>query len=203
VRRRRSERGSAFAGWRLLISANQGEGYDGFAVGWDFFEELLLAVVGNGHFAGGNFCFSCADKAQFAVAQGSGIRGVGFHADGRAKDAAGHGTPFVDIAETGGGIEGGTWRLVGVVFEAGAFGIGFAEESGLGITGECGAVLTEPFRSTAFQVDGEDWTFDLESFHSFGEASSIKLIDGEGTVAASRAARAADEPWTCAACGAG
>ena len=118
------------------VSAEQGEGDDGLTLRLNFVEKLLLEVVGDRHLAGGDFGGGCAGEAQFAVTEGGGIAGFGVHANRRAEDAAGHGAPFIDIAETGGRVERGTWRLVGIVLKAGAVRIGFAETASFRIARE-------------------------------------------------------------------
>jgi len=135
------------------------------------------------------------------MAKGTGIGGFGGHADGRTEDAAGHGTPLVDIAVTGGGVERGTRGLIGVVLEAGAIGVGVAEATRRAIAGKCGAVLVEPYPRPALEVCGENRVLAAQSLHAGGQALDIKLVDGEGAVAALSAPWAAIQPGAGAAGG--
>ena len=125
------------------------------------------------------------------------------HADGRAEDATGHGTPGIDIAEAGGGVEGGTRGVVGEVFEAGLVGFGVSEEAGEGIAGKVGQVLGEPGAGAAFEIGGEGWLVGAQCFHAGAEAEDVECVDGEGSVAALGAAGAAGEPGAGAARGFG
>ena len=65
-------------------------------------------------------------------------------ANGRPKDAAGHGTPLVDVATTGGGVESGTCSVVGKVFKEGLVGFCRAEHASVGIAGKTWAELGKP-----------------------------------------------------------
>jgi len=84
--------------------------------------EGRFELMGDGHFAGGDFGFGGADEAELAAAEGVVVGVVVCHADGRAEDAAGDGAPGVDVAESGGGVEGGAGGLIGEVVEAGLVG---------------------------------------------------------------------------------
>lgn len=112
-------------------------------------------------------------------------------ADGRTKDAAGHGTPLVDIAAARGGVECGTWGIVGEVLESGLIGDGCAERARIGVAGKVRAMLGEPVAGTALDGGGESWLRGAQSGHAGGEARGVEGIDGEGAVAALGATDAA------------
>ena len=134
------------------------------------------------------------------MAEGGRVFGIGVHANGRAEDAAGHGTPLVNVAKAGGGVERGTGCFIGVVFEAVTICLGVAETACLWIARKVSAVLADPCLGAAFKGGGEIWVFGAQSFHASGEALGIEFVDGKGSMAALRAAGAADEPGACAAC---
>lgn len=170
-------------------------------------EQAGFERVGDGHFAGGDLGFGGADEAQFAAAQHVGwfvalIVGGG-HADGRTEDAAGHGAPGVDVAESCGGVEGGTRGFVGEVFESSVVGIGCAEEAGLGIAREVGEVFAEPGAGAEFEIGGEGGLGGAQRIHAGAEAEDVERIDGEGSVAALRAPGSAGEPGAGATAGFG
>ena len=83
-------------------------------------KQFGLKLVRDGHFAGGDFGFGGAVEAEFATGEGFVFGGT----RGRSEDAARHGTPGVDVAASGGWIEGGTGRVVVEVVEAGLVLVG-------------------------------------------------------------------------------
>jgi hypothetical protein len=101
------------------------------------------------------------------------------------------------------GVKSGTGRLIGVVFEAGAFGLGVSEAACSGIAGEGGAVFVEPDARTALNLRGEDGLLAAQCLHASGDSAGIELVDGEGAVTALRTPRAADKPRASAVCGVG
>ena len=123
------------------------------------------------------------------------------HADRRAEDSAGHGSPLINIAMAGHWVECGTGGLVGIVFESGALGIGFAETACSRIAGEGGAVLVKPDARTALNIRGENRVGAAQNLHAAGYPLGVELVDGEGSVATLRASGAADKPRAGAARG--
>jgi hypothetical protein len=126
-----------------------------------------------------------------------------YRPNGRAENAAGHGTPLVDAATAGRGVERGAGGFVGEVFKAGLIGGRSAERAGLGITGKIWAVLGEPRPGAKLEVRSERRICGAQSGHSFAEARRIEGVDGEGAVAALRATDATDEKVSGAAGGIG
>lgn len=125
---------------RSLCSVQKREGNEGLPSIAGLGEEIFFEFVGRVHFAGGDLVIGSSDETEFAAGEP-----IAFgDADGRAEDAAGHWTPSVDVAETGFGVEGGTGRIVGEVFEAGLIFFFCAEVAGDGVAGEIGGVLVEP-----------------------------------------------------------
>jgi hypothetical protein len=86
-------------------------------------------------FAGGDLFFGCTVEAEFADAE-SGVAGIIFGTKRGTKDAAGHGTRGVEVAESGGGIEDGTRLVVGELFEL--VGARLVDEAGVGVAGKIG-----------------------------------------------------------------
>jgi len=191
--------GSVYRGRRGPIGTRveQGVGDDGFAAGGELVEEPGLQFVGHRHFTSGYLGFRGADKAKLAAADSL------FHADGRAEDAAGHGPPSVDAAKARGWIERGAGSIVGEVLEAFAVEGGVAEQAGGGVAGEDRPVLGDPSAGAALDCVGRVGVGVAEGFHPGLEAQSVEGIDGEGTMAALGAARAAGEMVAGAAGGFG
>jgi hypothetical protein len=49
--------------------------------------------------------------------------------------------------------------------------------------------------SAAFDFGGECWVGDAHCLHALLEAQCVERVDGEGSMAALRASKVADEPW--------
>jgi len=136
-------------------SGEQSKGDYGFAGVGELGEEFRFQVVGEGHFAGGDFGFGGADEAEFAMGEGGLVVWAGVDLDGGAEDAAGDGAGGVDIAQAGGGVKDGAGGVVGEVFKAGLVGVRLAEDAGLGVAGEVGAVFLNPGLGAVLERGGE------------------------------------------------
>jgi hypothetical protein len=146
------------------------------------------------HFAGGDLVVGSPDEAEFAAGEG-----IAFgHTDGRPEDAAGHGSPVVDVAEASFGIEGGAGCVVGEVLEAGLVFFRCAENSGCGVAGEVGTVLPNPSLGSGLNRFGFAWIGSEEDMHAGPEAGSVESVNCERAVTALGASGAADEPRACA-----
>lgn len=143
-----------------------------------------------GHLAGGDLVVGSPDEAEFAAAEG-----IAFgHTDRRPENAAGHGSPVVDVAEASFGIEGGARCVVGEVLEAGLVFFRCAENSGCGVAGEVGAVLLNPSLGSGSNRFGFAPIGSEENLHAGPEAGSVESVDCEGAVTALGASRTAGEP---------
>lgn len=172
-------------------SAQESEGYDGFGVAAGLGEQFGFELVRDRHFAGGDFFVAGADEAELAATELIAIA----DADWWTEDAAGHGTPGINVAAASGGIEGGTGRFVGELFEFFLVGGGRAEEACLAIAREGRAVLVEPGLGATGEFGGQRGVGGADGVHTGAEAGGVEDVDGEGAVAALRTADAAGEPW--------
>ena len=103
-------------------------------------QEPLFFVARNGHFAGGNLGFSGVNEAQLAAS-----KGIAFtHARGRPEYPAGHGTPFIDIAEARRRAQRRTGGLVGKFLEAGLVLVGRAQQPSRKLAGKRRTMLGDP-----------------------------------------------------------
>lgn len=146
-------------------------------------------------FAGGNLVGSGAVEAKLADAEAA------IDAEGRAEDAAGHGTGGVEVAETGGRIESGTGLVVGKVLEL--FGAGFVEETGDGIAGKLRGEMRNGRGGAVADGCGTRWIGGGERGESVAETGGIELRDGKDSDAALVAAGSAEQPGAGAACSVG
>jgi hypothetical protein len=183
-------------------SPQQRERNDGLVFRSDLVEEFGFELARDGHLAGGDLIRSCADEAELAVAE---TLGAVFtcRANRRPEDAAGHGTPRVDVATAGGGVERGASGIVGKVFKTFLVGSRCAKNARLAIAGKVWAVIGEPGAGAELEVCGERWICGAQSGHSLAEARGIEGVDGEGAVAALCATDAAGEEVSGAAGGIG
>ena len=172
------------------VSAQEGEGDDGFAGVSGFGDEVLFEFVREGHFAGSDLIGGGSDEAELAAGKGLAFG----DSDGRAEDAAGHGAPGIDVAEACFRIEGGAGRVVGEVIEASLVFFGAAEDAGGGVAGEIGGVLIEPCMSTSADCVSDAGTRGIQGLHSGLEAGGVEGVDGESAVTALSASGAAGEP---------
>ena len=152
------------------------------------------------HFAGGYLLGRRTNKAQLAVAEAR-YAVVAFSANRWPEDAAGHGTPLINIAAAGCGVERGTRRVIGEVFELGLIGGRGADDAGVEIAGEVRSVLGEPRVGTTLDGGSEFGLGGAQSIHAGAEARSVECVDGESPVTALRAADAAGEEGASAAGG--
>src|SRR5580698_10885309 len=107
----------------------------------------------DGHLARGYFFRRGADEAELTVAQGFGVviaAVSSIHAYRRAEDAAGHGTPLVDAAKAGCGVERRAGCIVGEVFEAFLLFIACAERAGFRVARKICSICREPRAGAAF-----------------------------------------------------
>ena len=179
-------------GGRSLLEC---EGYHGFLGVVEFGQDFGFEVMRDGHLA----CFYNgllgADEAELAMAErgrGGGLACV--HADRRAEDAAGHGAPGVNIAATCGRVKRGAGGFVGESLEAILVLICLAEAAGGKVAGKLGAILCDPGLGAALDVGGQCRGGDAQGVHSGAQSCCIEGVDGEGAVAARRAAGAAHQP---------
>jgi len=170
----------------------QCEGNEGFAGLAGLGKQLGFELVRDRHFAGGDFPFGGAVEAEFATGEGFVFGGT----RGRSEDAAGHGSPGIDIAEASGRIEGGTGRIVSEVVEAGLVFVGCPEETGVAIAGEIRTVGGEPVARAVLDGLGCCRACGMQCLHPGAEAESIERVDGEGAMAALGATGATGEPGT-------
>jgi hypothetical protein len=145
--------------------------------------------------AGGDLVRSGAVETKFANAEAA------IDAEGRAEDAAGHGTGGIEVAEASGGIESGTWLVVGKVLEL--FGAGFVEETGERVPGKIGGETRDGCCGTAADSCGARRIGGGERGKSFAETGSIELRNGKDSNAALVATRSAEQPGAGAASGVG
>jgi len=155
-------------------------------------EEFGFEIVRDGHLAGGDLLRRCADEAELTMADAF-CPAVIDGADGRAEDAAGHGTPCVNVAAAGGWVERGAWRVVGEVVEAGPLEIGCSEHAGLEVAREVRPMFGEPGAGAALDPGGERWIGGAQFGHTSTQTLRIKRVDGEGAVTALHAADSACE----------
>jgi hypothetical protein len=172
---------------------------DGFSRLACFGDQCSLELVRDRHFACGDLGLRGFDEAEFATAEGFTL----VHADRWPEDAAGHGTPCIDVAEAGFGIECGTRGIVGEVFEAGLLFIGIAEQTGCEIARKIVAVLCKPCAGTLFDGFGDGGVGQAEVIHPSAEAEGVECVDGKGSMAALGAAGAAGKPTAGATSGIG
>jgi len=185
------------------LLAAHGECYYGFALRRQLGEELIFDVVGDGHLAGGDLVGGGSDEAELAVAEDIGVLDAAVDVDGRAEDAAGHGAAVVDVAESGGGVERGTGRLIGKTGEAGAARRRIIEEAGGEVAGEIRCECLDPGVGALFNAGGARGIPGAERIHAVSQAERVKGVDGEGSVTALGAAWTADEPVAGAGGGVG
>lgn len=169
--------------------AEEGEGDDGLAGFAGLGEEFFFEFVRERHLAGGDLFVCCRDETEFATGEG-----IAFgDADWRPKDAAGHGAKGVDVAESGFGVEGWAWCVIGEVLEAGLVEFGGAEDAGCWISGEAGAVLLDPGAGTIAEHLSGAGVGSLQGVYAGLNASGIEGADRESAVTALGASGAASE----------
>jgi len=184
------------------VLQKQRKGDHGFCWRADFVEQFRLEIVRDGHFAGGHLFRSSTDEAQLAMAKAFGaVFASGAHR--RAEYAASHGPPRLHIAATGCGVERRTCGIVGEVFEAGLVSRGTAKRAGVSIAGKIRAVLREPGAGAALDLGREHGICGAQLGHSGAEARGVKRVDGEGSMAALRAADTAGKERSGTASGLG
>lgn len=175
-------------------------------------EQLGFKRVGDGHLAGCDLGGCCALEAELAVAEGFGIgRGIGrgirgdigggglgfhtgFHANGRAKDAAGHGTPRVEIAMACGWVQRGTGSFVGKLLKALLIGFRCATQTGAWVAGKLRTVRGNPGFSSMVNFQCKGRVGDPERGHAGLQPQGVKRVDGKRAHAALGASGAADQP---------
>ena len=123
-------------------------------------------------------------------------------ANGRAEDAAGHGTPPVTSQRPVAGSSAGAGGIVGEIFELSLFG-GGDEHARLGIARKAGPMLGEPKAGTLVDFGCERGICGSKRRHSFTETRRVEGVDGERSMAALRATDAAGEEVPGAAGGTG
>lgn len=146
--------------------------------------------MGRLHFAGGDLIFGGSDETEFAAAERVALA----HAHGRTEDTAGHGTPRVQVAVPGGGIESGTGCVVGEILEGSLIVLGTADQSGFPVAREVPTILLDPCLRTADEFRREGGILSLELCHTVVQTRGVEGVDGKGSVAALGASRTADEP---------
>lgn len=151
------------------------------------------------HFRGGDF-FPCGlGKAELADGE-AGFAGIGvFGANGWSEDAAGHGTGGIDFAETGFWMERGAGGFIGEGFKGFLIRLGVAEDAGFQVAGEAGCETLQIQTSAGGDGFGAAWVGQGHFGHRAAQALGVEWVDGEGSVAAGGAARAAGEMRTGAA----
>ena len=132
---------------------------------------------------------------------GSTVSCVGLHR--RTKDAAGHRPRFIEIAEPGCRIERGTGCVVSELLESRSLGIGLTQQAGCEVSGKLTAEFVNPSLRPALDFGCAPRLIPPQRFHADAEPPHIRLIDGEGSIAALRAPRPADEPFAGASLGLG
>jgi AraC-like DNA-binding protein len=153
-------------------------------------KQLLLQLMGNGHFAGGNLGLAGTVEAELAMAEGIPVA----HAHWRTKDSAGHRPPCINVAAARGFIERRTGGVIGEFFEAFLFCFRLAETAGLQIAGICRPVRLDPIPRAAFKRCSQRRALVSQSLHSGLQTRGIQGIDGECSVAALGATYPAGEP---------
>jgi len=146
-------------------------------------------------FAGGDLFGCCAVETEVADAEAV------FCPQRRAEDAAGHGAGGVEVAESGGGIEGGAGFVVGEVLEVS--GAIFVEKAGARVAGKIGSEASDGLPGTLAEGRGVFGIGRIESGESVAQADGVKLGDGEDADAALGASWRALEPGAGAAGGVG
>ena len=147
-------------------SFDECERNDGLVFRSDLIEEFGFERMRDRHLAGSDLLWRRSDEAEFAMAEAFGSVFT-YRPNRRAEDAAGHGTPLVDAATAGRGVERGAGGFVGEVFKAGLIGGGCAERAGLGIAGKVRTMFGEPGARAEFDVHGERGICGAQSGHSF------------------------------------
>jgi len=178
------------AGFSWKRRSQESEGHEGLAAITQFFDDRILEFVWEGHFAGGDFGFGGAVKAKLAVAEGIAFT----HADRRPEDAAGHGPPGVDIAQARAGIERRARGVIGEALKEPNLFVRLSQCAGREVAGKIGPILFEPGVGTVLDLPGKGGVVGSQIVHAFLEAHCIERVDGEGAMAALRAAGAAEEP---------
>jgi hypothetical protein len=147
------------------------------------------------NFAGGDFLGCCFVEAEFADTEAF------VRAERRPEDAAGHRAGGVEVAESGGGIEGRAGLVVGEVVEVG--GAVFVEEAGARVAGKIGSEASHGLAGAKAEAGGAFSVGRIEGGESITEAGSVELGDGEDADAALGASGSAFEPGSGAAGGVG
>lgn len=163
-------------------------------------------LVGEDHFGGKDFFRRGGGEVEFAYGQAFfGAFGfcAGMAADGRAEDAAGHGTGFVEVAEAVFGVEGRAGGFVGEVFEGGLGFFAFVEDAGGRVAGEAWGEFFPILMGAKLDGCGSFGVGGGELRHAGAETCGIERVNGEGPVAALGAAGAADEVRAAALGGVG
>ncbi len=142
-------------------------------------------------FAGGDLFGCCSVEAEVANAEGF------FGAERRAEDAAGHGASRVEVAESGGRIEGGAGFVVGEVFKVN--GTIFVEKAGAGVAGKIGSEAVDGLAGAEAEGGGAFGIGGIEERKAFAEADGVELGDGEDADAALGASGSTQEPGAGAA----
>jgi hypothetical protein len=142
------------------------------------------------NFAGGDLFGCCSVETKFADAEAF------FCSQRRAENAAGHGAGGVEVAESGGGIEGRAGFVVGEVFEVGAV---FVEKAGARVAGEIWREAGDGLSRSLAEGEGAFGIGGIESGESLAQAGCVQLGDGEDADATLRASRSAQEPGAGAA----
>jgi len=147
-------------------------------------------------FAGCDLFFWCAVEAKLADAESVVAVGIG-GPQRRAENAAGHGARSVEVAEAGGGVEGGAGLVVGKVFEE-VFAR-LVENAGAWVAGKIGSEAFDGLMGAladggcALRVCG------VEGGETGAEASRIQLRNGEDADAALCAPGSTEKPGARAA----
>jgi len=156
--------------------------------------EPLLKLMRDVHLAPSDFGVCRTHETQLTAAQAIAF----IHPDRWTENSTGHGTPGVDVAESRGRIESGTWRFVGELLEPGLLLLGRAKHSRPAITGKFGAVVCKPFSRSPFERRCRGVIRRMQYLHPGAKTHRVERVDCEGSMTALRAAGAASEPRACA-----
>ena len=145
-------------------------------------------------FAGCDVFAAGALKAELADSEGGavGILVGSIHPQRRAEGTAGHGAGGVEVAESGGGIEGGAGFFVGEVFEVG--GSVFVEDACARVAGETGSETSDGLMSAGSNGCGSWGIGGVEAEQAFMQTGRVQLRDRKDTDAALGASRSAFQP---------
>src|SRR4051812_8110252 len=150
---------------------------------------MFFQVLGiDDHLAALNLFMRCAMETELTNAQSI------FGADGRAKDAAGHGTGIVEFAQSGLRIESGTGLVISEIFKATAGLFSVRENSRDRIARKACRQTGHCLLRTLMDCCGSIWSERLQIAKTFRQAGSVELIDGKDTDAALGTSGAAREP---------